>query len=214
MRSGTRGIMSDDTTIDGGDVNGWDRLVMGGFVVLLAFQLLGLFTPYLLDGPGTEGMRRNRPVSWFRGWTLRPRPRLRYVDWIHPERVLFAPVVLVALLVVGGVSAVRDGSATMRALGVLALLAAAGVVLLVVGYVRRPMADHVPTEPGTRFPTARTGYDIEEVDAAFLTLASLGPEEIAALRFRTRGGGYKKAAVDDVLEQARRQAPQRAAVNR
>jgi hypothetical protein len=64
------------------------------------------------------------------------------------------------------VGVVRPGQ-TFRLGGALALLAAAPLVLVIVGYVLRPVEAGPIRSVGSRFPLARPGYRVDDVNALF-----------------------------------------------
>jgi DivIVA domain-containing protein len=76
------------------------------------------------------------------------------------------------------------------------------MLLIIVGYVMRPVGELTPTPVGTRFPTARPGYNATQVDEAFERLHSLSRDDIERLRFRKVAAGYEMDAVDAALDAA------------
>jgi DivIVA domain-containing protein len=107
-------------------------------------------------------------------------------------------------LVYIGPSVLFGKAETFRLGGALALLAGIPLLLIIVGYVLRPVGELRPTPIGHRFATVRRGYDAAEVDLAFDELATMSRDDVERLCFHTARPGYDMDAVDSALDAAAR----------
>jgi DivIVA domain-containing protein len=185
----------------GGRWAAWaETLAAVGVASWLLARLLG---PFRLEGNESpaNSSRRARVGAWFTGWRIRPRATLGVRDW-WPHGRMFLPAFVAAGLVYGGLWVLFGPGQTFRLGGALALLGAALLALVIVGHVQRPVETGPIRSVGSRFPLARPGYRVDDVNALFDRLPGMSRGDIEAVRFRSARVGYDESAVDRALDEA------------
>ena len=169
-------------------MSGWDWFWSVVIMLLIVWQVVELLGPFELDDAErpVKATRAEVVRAWWSGWRRRPRERLSFRDWMPHAGRLFLPSFITLALLWAGPWVLFGSGETFRLGGVLALLGGIPMLLIIVGYVMRPVGELTPTPVGTRFPTARPGYNARQVDEAFERLDTLSRDDIERLRFRLR----------------------------
>jgi hypothetical protein len=117
----------------------WQWSLTLGAVAVLVFEIAELLSPFRLDEserPGDAG-RRRLVGAWFAGWRRRPRESWPLGHWVG--RVLASFVVLKQIG--KGASILLGSHATSLIGGPLALLVSVPLLLIIIGYAKRPVGE-------------------------------------------------------------------------